>query len=145
MRREDLVLRHAGPALEAVDILRDEGMEEAFPRQQRDKRVRDRGFAPPRISSPGHGIERLRGVAEVRDVEGRLGIGEMELRQLRVEARVRGPEIRDAGRDGDASAGEDDDVAGLAGCDQIGDAVNSRGGLAHFVDRLVFNEQYQLG
>jgi len=102
---DDHVARQAGLALEAVDVLGEVLEQEALVVQQPDERVRNGRAVAPRGQLAGQGVEGARVLAEEVDVEDGLGVGEVEVGEIGIDARVGGAEVGDAGGRADAGAG----------------------------------------
>lgn len=81
------------------------------------------------------GVEGLRGVPEVIDVEDSFGIGQMKRFESIINASLGRPEVGDAGRGGDACANKHDDFVYLAAFDQVGDVFD----ISHFVTAECLN------
>lgn len=71
------VIGHAGSALEAVDVLGEELVEEAFLGEEGDEGVGDGGAEVARVELAGEDVERLRVLAEEGDIEDGLRVGEV--------------------------------------------------------------------
>ena len=97
MGLDDPVGRHAGGALEAVDVLGEELVEEVLLREQGDEDVRDGGAELARVELAGEDVEGLRAGAEEGDVEDGLGVGEVQAGEVRVEPGAGGAEVGDCG------------------------------------------------
>jgi hypothetical protein len=93
---DDEVGRHAGGALEAVDVLGEEHAQQALAGQQGDEDVGDgRAVARARVELARERVERRRVLPEEAQVEDRLGLGQVQRRLVGVEACVRGAEVGD--------------------------------------------------
>ncbi|PHH84187.1 hypothetical protein CDD83_2343 [Cordyceps sp. RAO-2017] len=137
MRLDDAVGGDPRRPLQAVDVLREEHLQQAAAGQQRDEGVRHRRPEPPGIQLPRQHVEGLWVPPEVVDVEHGLGVRQVQPRQIAVQARLgrsetsrggeregeegqRGPEAghkggqRTARGRGDAGAGKHDDPPLLA-------------------------------
>lgn len=83
---DDLVGGHTGRALEAVDILGEEHLEEAFAGEEGDEGVGDGGMEFSGVELVGEDIEGLGMAAEVGDVKDGFGVGEVQAGEVGVEA-----------------------------------------------------------
>lgn len=98
MRLDDAVGRDAGGALEAVDVLREEHVQQALARQQADEAVRDgRAVARARVQLLGQRVEGLGVLLEEGQVEDGFGLGQVEGGEVGVEAGFGGAEVGDWG------------------------------------------------
>lgn len=77
MGLDDLVGGHAGGALEAVDVLGEELVEEVLLGEEGDEGVGDCGAELARVELAGEDVEGLRGAAKEGDVEDGLRVGEV--------------------------------------------------------------------
>jgi hypothetical protein len=105
MRFDNHVIRYAGFALQAVDVLREELQQQTLLVQKRDERVCNCRSVFPRVQLLRQGVERLGVIAEVGYVEDGLGVGQFEAREVGVETCVFGAEVGYACGCADACAG----------------------------------------
>jgi hypothetical protein len=101
----DLVSWDAGLALQTVDVLGEQLEEQPFLVQQTYEGMGDGRSVVAGVQLLGEGVEGQRVAAEVANVEDGLGVGEVEAREVCVQARVGGPEVWNACRRADAGAG----------------------------------------
>ena len=92
---DDQLARDAGCALKAVNILGVELMQDALLGEQADENVRDSGLEVARVEVLGQYIEGLGVLPEEPEVEDGLGLREVELGKVRVQARPRRAEVGD--------------------------------------------------
>ena len=79
MRLDDAVGGDAGGALQAVDVLGEEHVQQALAGEQGEEDVRDgRAVARARVELSGEHVEGARVGAEEGEVEDGLGLGEVE-------------------------------------------------------------------
>ncbi len=96
MRLDDAVGRHAGGALQAVDVLREEHVQQALAGEQGEEGVRDGGaVAGARVELLGEHVEGAGVGAEEGEVEDGLGLGQVEGGEVGVEACFGGAEVGD--------------------------------------------------
>jgi hypothetical protein len=91
----DLLPRHTGAPLEAVDVLRKEHLEQALLGQERNKGMRDGGVELARVELLRQDVEWLRVLAEVGDVEDGFGVGQVEAREVVVQPCFGGSKVGD--------------------------------------------------
>lgn len=94
---DDLLTGHAGYTLQAVDVLGEELEEQALVVQQLYKRVRDGRAVVARVEFLSECVEGLGVVAEEGDVEDGFCVGELQPREVGVEARLWGAKVWYAG------------------------------------------------
>lgn len=109
MHRKHLVCGDEGIFFETVGVLGKQEMEQAFPREQTEECVGSGRFEAAGMASLCDGVERLRSMGEIADMENCLGKGQLEGCQFLVETTGGGAEVGDSGGGGDARACQDDD------------------------------------
>jgi hypothetical protein len=92
------VSRHSRLALQAINILREQLQQQSLFVQQLDERVRYRGPEFARIKLMRECVERFRVVSEVGDIEDGFSIGEIEAREIGIEACIWRSEVWYSGR-----------------------------------------------
>ena len=96
MRLDDAVGGDARGALEAVDVLREEHVQQALAREQGNEDVRGgRAVAGARVELAGEHVEGFGVLPEEGQVEDGLGLGQVERGEVGVEACFGGAEVGD--------------------------------------------------
>jgi hypothetical protein len=98
MGLDDLVGGHTGRALEAVNVLSKEHLEEALAGEEGYEGVGDGGMEFSGVELVGEDVEGLGMAAEVGDVKDGFGVGKVEAGEVGVEARLGRSKVGNLGR-----------------------------------------------